>query len=30
VNANVIHMGDVFFNGAYPFIDASTGGSITG
>ena len=30
VNANVIHMGDVFFNGAYPFIDASTGGSING
>jgi cyclase len=28
--ANVIHLGDVFFNGMYPFIDASTGGSITG
>jgi len=29
-NANVLHMGDVFFNGMYPFIDASTGGSIGG
>ncbi len=28
--ANVIHMGDLFFNGFYPFIDASTGGKITG
>ena len=28
--ANVLHMGDVFFNGMYPFIDASTGGSISG
>ena len=28
--ANVLHLGDVFFNGMYPFIDASTGGSITG
>jgi glyoxylase-like metal-dependent hydrolase (beta-lactamase superfamily II) len=28
--ANVLHMGDVFFNGAYPFIDASTGGHIDG
>ncbi len=28
--ANVLHMGDVFFNGAYPFIDASTGGSVNG
>jgi glyoxylase-like metal-dependent hydrolase (beta-lactamase superfamily II) len=28
--ANVLHMGDVFFNGMYPFIDASTGGSIGG
>lgn len=27
---NALHMGDVFFNGAYPFIDASTGGSING
>ncbi len=28
--ANVIHTGDVFFNGFYPFIDASTGGSVDG
>jgi glyoxylase-like metal-dependent hydrolase (beta-lactamase superfamily II) len=24
------HLGDVFFNGMYPFIDATTGGSING
>jgi glyoxylase-like metal-dependent hydrolase (beta-lactamase superfamily II) len=29
-NANVIHLGDCFFNGTYPFIDAGTGGSIGG
>jgi glyoxylase-like metal-dependent hydrolase (beta-lactamase superfamily II) len=28
--ANVLHMGDVFFNGFYPFLDASTGGNING
>ena len=28
--ANVLHLGDVFFNGIYPFIDAGTGGSIGG
>lgn len=28
--ANVLHMGDVFFNGVYPFIDAGTGGGING
>jgi len=28
--ANVLHMGDVYFNGLYPFIDASTGGHING
>jgi glyoxylase-like metal-dependent hydrolase (beta-lactamase superfamily II) len=28
--ANVLHCGDVFFNGIYPFIDADTGGSING
>jgi glyoxylase-like metal-dependent hydrolase (beta-lactamase superfamily II) len=28
--ADVIHMGDVFFNGMYPFIDASSGGSAEG
>ena len=29
-NADVLHMGDVFFNGIFPFIDVSTGGSIHG
>jgi glyoxylase-like metal-dependent hydrolase (beta-lactamase superfamily II) len=28
--ANVIHMGDLYFCGTYPFIDAGTGGSIDG
>ncbi len=28
--ANVLHMGDVYFNGMYPFIDVSSGGSIDG
>lgn len=28
--ANVLHMGDLFFNGFYPFIDAGTGGRIDG
>jgi cyclase len=28
--ANVLHMGDVLFNGFYPFIDGSTGGHING
>jgi cyclase len=28
--ANVIHMGDTFFNGFYPVIDGSTGGKIDG
>jgi glyoxylase-like metal-dependent hydrolase (beta-lactamase superfamily II) len=28
--ANVIHVGDVYFNGMYPFIDASAGGRIAG
>ena len=28
--ANVLHLGDVFFNGMYPFIDAGTGGTING
>jgi len=27
---NVIHMGDTFFNGFYPYIDSSTGGKIGG
>lgn len=29
-NANVVHMGDTFFNGRYPFIDLSSGGSVKG
>ena len=29
-NANVIHAGDLFFNGFYPFIDAGNGGSVKG
>jgi glyoxylase-like metal-dependent hydrolase (beta-lactamase superfamily II) len=28
--ANVLHLGDVYFNGVYPFIDAATGGNIDG
>jgi glyoxylase-like metal-dependent hydrolase (beta-lactamase superfamily II) len=28
--ANVMHLGDVFFNGMYPFIDINSGGSIAG
>ena len=28
--ANVVHMGDTYFNGMYPFIDVSSGGSIDG
>jgi glyoxylase-like metal-dependent hydrolase (beta-lactamase superfamily II) len=29
-NANVVHAGDVFFNGFYPFIDIDNGGSVRG
>ncbi len=29
-NANVLHVGDIFFNGMYPFIDEATGGVIGG
>jgi len=29
-NANVIHAGDLFFNGFYPFIDGANGGSVKG
>jgi len=29
-HANVLHLGDVYFNGGYPFIDTSTGGNIEG
>ncbi|MFT6052693.1 MAG: cyclase [Halioglobus sp.] len=28
--ANVVHMGDHFFNGTFPFVDISSGGSVTG
>lgn len=29
-NSNVLHTGDVFFNGKYPFIDLENGGSLAG
>ena len=29
-NSNVLHMGDIYFAERYPFIDLSSGGSITG
>lgn len=29
-DANILHCGDTFFNGIYPFIDYSSGGSIDG
>ena len=29
-DVNAIHTGDIYFNGIYPFIDASSGGSIAG
>ena len=28
--ANVIHTGDIFFNGFYPFIDVDNGGTVSG
>ena len=28
--ANVVHMGDTFFNGVYPFIDVDSGGNVEG
>jgi glyoxylase-like metal-dependent hydrolase (beta-lactamase superfamily II) len=28
--SNVLHMGDLFFNGGYPFFDTTTGGRING
>lgn len=28
--SNVVHMGDVFFNGRYPYVDLKSGGSISG
>jgi len=30
VKADVVHMGDLFFNGGYPFVDVSTGGRVDG
>lgn len=30
LKSNIVHMGDCFFNGFYPFIDVSSGGSVTG
>lgn len=29
-NANVVHMGDVFFNGGFPFVDVESGGDLDG
>jgi cyclase len=30
LNANVIHTGDLFYNGSYPLIDGNSGGTING
>jgi glyoxylase-like metal-dependent hydrolase (beta-lactamase superfamily II) len=30
LGSDVIHMGDIYFNGLYPFIDTASGGSVTG
>ncbi|MGH9458322.1 MAG: MBL fold metallo-hydrolase [Thermoanaerobaculia bacterium] len=30
MSSNVVHMGDIFFNGRFPFIDAGSGGSSAG
>ena len=30
MNSNVLHTGDVFFNGRYPYIDLNSGGSVDG
>ncbi|MDA1073419.1 MAG: MBL fold metallo-hydrolase [Proteobacteria bacterium] len=29
-NSNVLHMGDLFFNGSFPFVDMASGGTVTG
>ncbi|NKB35583.1 MAG: MBL fold metallo-hydrolase [Gammaproteobacteria bacterium] len=29
-NSNIVHTGDTYFNGVYPFIDVKSGGSING
>ena len=28
--SNVVHMGDIYFNGMYPFIDTASGGTVDG
>jgi glyoxylase-like metal-dependent hydrolase (beta-lactamase superfamily II) len=30
VKADVMHVGDIYFNGLYPFVDLSSGGSVSG
>jgi glyoxylase-like metal-dependent hydrolase (beta-lactamase superfamily II) len=30
LRSDVVHMGDIYFNGMYPFIDTSSGGSVEG
>jgi glyoxylase-like metal-dependent hydrolase (beta-lactamase superfamily II) len=30
LGSDVVHMGDIYFNGNYPFIDADSGGSVDG
>lgn len=30
VKSDVVHMGDIYFNGMYPFIDTSSGGTVEG
>jgi cyclase len=30
MGSDVVHMGDIYFNGMYPFIDADSGGSVDG
>jgi len=30
LDANIVHMGDLFWNGVYPLVDASSGGSTAG
>lgn len=29
-NSNVVHMGDIFFNGMFPFVDIDSGGDVEG
>ena len=30
IDANIVHMGDLYFNGFYPFIDPGSGGNLAG